>query len=192
MKSAAGSELVIEPLTMSRWSAFADLLDQGGPAGRCWCVAPLGIDYRRRPVASNRADFRQAVKQGPPPGLLALHDQLAVGWCRVTPRDAVPGLDRAFRTRRVDDVPVWSISCFYIRKGHRREGIMTALITAAIEYARAAGAPALEAYPLDGAVSPSATSTGYASTFARAGFSEIARRSPERPIMRLQLEGIRG
>ena len=89
------------------------------------------------------------------------------------------------------DVPVWSISCFYIRKGHRREGIMTALITAAIEYARAAGAPALEAYPLDGAVSPSATSTGYASTFTRAGFSEIARRSPERPIMRLQLEGKR-
>ena len=66
---------------------------------------------------------------------------------------------------------------------------MTALIAAAIEYARAAGAPALEAYPLDGAVSPSATSTGYASTFAKAGFTEIARRSPERPIMRIQLEG---
>jgi hypothetical protein len=69
---------------------------------------------------------------------------------------------------------------------------MTALISAAIDYARAAGAPALEAYPLDGAVSPSATSTGYASTFAKAGFSEIARRSPERPIMRIQLEGKRG
>jgi len=192
MKSSVGPDLVIEPLSMSRWSAFADLLDQGGPAGRCWCVAPMGIDYRRRPVASNRADIRKAVKQGPPPGLLALRDQLAVGWCRVTPRDAVPGLDRAFRTRRVDDVPVWSISCLYIRKGHRREGIMTALINAAIDYARAAGAPALEAYPLDGAVSPSATSTGYASTFARAGFSEVARRSPERPIMRLQLGGKHG
>ena len=192
MKSSVCPDLVIEPLTMSRWSAFTDLLDQGGPAGRCWCVAPMGIDYRRRPVASNRADIRKAVKQGPPPGLVALRDQLAVGWCRVTPRDAVPGLDRAFRTRRVDDVPVWSISCFYIRKGHRREGIMTALINAAIDYARDAGAPALEAYPLDGAVSPSTTSTGYASTFARAGFSEIARRSPERPIMRLQLEGKRG
>jgi len=192
MTSSDGPDLVIEPLSMSRWSAFADLLDQGGPAARCWCVAPMGIDYRRRPVASNRADIRKAVKQGPPPGLLALRDQLAVGWCRVTPRDAVPGLDRAFRTRRVDDVPVWSISCFYIRKGHRREGIMTALINAAIDYARAAGAPALEAYPLDGAVSPSATSTGYASTFARAGFSEVARRSPERPIMRLQLGGKHG
>ena len=192
MKSSVGPDLVIEPLSMSRWSAFADLLDQGGPAGRCWCVAPMGIDYGRRPVASNRADIRKAVEQGPPPGLLALRDQLAVGWCRVTPRDAVPGLDRAFRTRRVDDVPVWSISCLYIRKGHRREGIMTALINAAIDYARAAGAPALEAYPLDGAVSPSATSTGYASTFARAGFSEVARRSPERPIMRLQLGGKHG
>jgi GNAT superfamily N-acetyltransferase len=135
-------------LTTSYWSALADLLDQGGPAGRCWCVAPMGIDYRRRPVASNRADLEKAVKQGPPPGLLALRDQVAVGWCRVTPRDAVPGLERAFRTRCVDDVPVWSISCFYIHKGHRRKGIMTALISAAIEYARAAGAPALEAYPL--------------------------------------------
>jgi hypothetical protein len=42
-----------------------------------------------------------------------------------------------------------------------------------------------------GAVSPRTTSTGYASTFATAGFSEIARRSPERPIMRLELEGRR-
>ena len=50
---------------------------------------------------------------------------------------------------------------------------MTALITAAIKYARVAGAPALDAYPLDGALSPSATSTGYASTFARAGLVRI-------------------
>lgn len=188
MKASADSELVIKPLTRSRWSLFADLLDQGGPAGRCWCVAPMGIDYRHRAVASNRADLRKAVKQGPPPGLLALHGELAVGWCRVTPRDAVPGLDGSFRTRRVDDVPVWSISCFYIRKGYRRRGIMTALIAAAVEHARAAGAPALEAYPLDGSVSPSATNTGYAATFARAGFSEIARRSPERPIVRIELD----
>lgn len=138
------SELVIEPLTTSHWSAFTDLLDQGGPAGRCWCVAPMGIDYRRRPVASNRADLRKVVKQGPAPGILAFRDNLAVGWCRVTPRDAVPALEGSLRTRRLDEVPVWSISCFYIRKGHRRGGIMTALISAAIDYARDAGAPALE------------------------------------------------
>src|SRR5215203_5742156 len=94
MTASADSELVIEPLTTSLWPAFTDLLDQGGPAGRCWCVAPMGIDYRRRPAASNRADLRRVVKQGPPPGLLALRDGLAVGWCRVTARAAVPGLER--------------------------------------------------------------------------------------------------
>ena len=84
-------------------------------------------------------------------------------------------------------LPVWSISCFYVRRSHRRSGVTEALIDAAVAVAREAGAPAVEAYPLDGEVSPSATSTGYASTFERAGFTEVERRSPERPIMRLWL-----
>ena len=58
------------------------------------------------------------------------------------------------------------------------------MIDGALDFARSRGAPAVEAYPVDGAVSPSATSTGYVSTFAAAGFVEVARRSPEKPIMR--------
>lgn len=147
-------------------------------------VLAHGSDYRRRPAEQNRADFREVVAQGPPPGLVALRDGVAVGWCQVTPREALPVLDAPWRLRRVDDVPVWAITCFYVRKGHRRRGITSVLIASAIDLARSAGAPAIEAYPLDGAVSPSATSTGYASTFAAAGFVPVARRSPERPIMR--------
>jgi GNAT superfamily N-acetyltransferase len=180
------TDLAIRPLTADLWPAFADLLDQGGPAGRCWCMAPrIGAEYRRRPAAGNRDDFRGIVRQGPPPGLLALRGATAVGWCQVAPREVLPALDRAWRTRRVDDVPVWIIACFYVRKGHRRQGVTSALIAAAVDLARSAGAPAIEAFPLDGDVSPSATGTGYASTFAAAGFAEVARRSPERPIMRL-------
>ena len=175
----------VEPLAPRLWPAFEDLLDAGGPASRCWCMAPrLGAGYRRRRPACNRDDLRGIVADGPPPGLLALAGDLAVGWCQITPRDAVPAVERAWRTRRADDVPVWLISCFYVRKGYRRRGISKALIAAAVDHARAAGAPAVESFPLDGAVSPSATSTGYASTFAAAGFVEIARRSRERPIMR--------
>jgi GNAT superfamily N-acetyltransferase len=90
----------------------------------------------------------------------------------------------------VDDVPVWSLSCLYVRKGHRRQGITSALIEAALQAAKDAGAPALEAYPFDAAVSPSASGSGYASTFARAGFQTIARRTPARPIMRHDLRTI--
>jgi GNAT superfamily N-acetyltransferase len=102
----------------------------------------------------------------------------------VAPREALPALDRGRRIRRVDDVPVWVIACLYVRKGHRRQGVTSALITAAVELARSAGTPAVEAHPLDGSISPSATSTGYASTFAAAGFVEVARRSAARPVMR--------
>ena len=87
----------------------------------------------------------------------------------------------------MDDVPVWSLSCFYVRKGHRRRGVTVALVAAAMKAAQRGRAPALEAYPLDATLTPSASSTGFASTFARAGFKTVARHVPPRPIMRHDL-----
>src|SRR5262245_56854597 len=108
----------------------------------------IGSAYRRRRSAANMAAFRRIVKRGPPPGLLAFDGEVPVGWCQVTPRASLPWLDRAWRLARVDAVPVWSLSCFYVRKGYRRRGVTSALIAAALNAAERAGAPALEAYPL--------------------------------------------
>lgn len=182
-------DLTILPLTPDLWPAFEDLFGVHGAVGGCWCMYwRIGNAYRQRPAADNKADFCQLLQSGPPPGLLAFQDGLAVGWCQLTPRSAVPWLDRTWRLKPLDELPVWSITCFYIRKGWRKRGITSALIAAALETAKAAGAPALEAYPLDGARSPSATSTGYVSTFEQAGFSIAARRSPERPVMRFYFQ----
>ena len=181
-------KLTIRPLTPDLWLAFEDLFGKNGACYGCWCMyGRIGSAYRRRSREENKARFREIVEGGPPPGLLAFHEDLAVGWCQVTPRDSVPWLDRLWRLARVDDLPVWSLSCFYIRIGYRRKGVCTALIGAALEAAREAKAPALEAYPFDAAVSPSASGTGYASTFARLGFEIVARRAPARPIMRYDL-----
>lgn len=87
----------------------------------------------------------------------------------------------------MDALPVWSLSCFYVRKGYRKRGVTSALIAAPLKAARRARAPALEAYPLDAELTPSASSTGFASTFARAGFKTVARHVPPRPIMRHDL-----
>ena len=183
---------VIKPLTPDLWPALQDLFGARGACGGCWCMYwRIGAAYRRRPAPRNEADFRDVVRQGPPPGLVAFEGNLAVGWCQLTPRDVLPFLDRQWRLKRVDDVPVWSISCFYVRIGYRRRGVTTALIREALRVAKRAKAPALEAYPFDAAVSPSSTSTGYASTFARMGFKVVARRIPARPIMRHDLEKIR-
>jgi GNAT superfamily N-acetyltransferase len=90
----------------------------------------------------------------------------------------------------VDHVPVWSISCFYVRVGYRRQGVTSALISAALKVAKRAGAAAVEAYPLDADKTPSSSWTGYATTFKRAGFKVVARHVPARPIMRHALKTI--
>ena len=192
MPKTAAMALTIRPLTPDLWPALEDLFGEQGACNGCWCMyCRIGKAYNRRPPEANKADFRAIVRRGPPPGLLAFDGDRAVGWCQLTPRDDVPWLDRTWRLKRVDDVPVWSLSCLYVRIGHRKRGVATALIAAALKAAKRAKAPALEAYPFDAAVSPSSTSTGYASTFRRAGFKVVARRIPARPIMRHDLENIR-
>jgi GNAT superfamily N-acetyltransferase len=192
---AAGADrmrLAFQPLTPALWPALEDLFGPRGACGGCWCMYwRVGSHFRRRTGAENKAAFRTVLERGPPPGFLAFAGDLPVGWCQLTPREALPGLERPWRLRRVDDVPAWSLSCLYVRKGWRRQGVATALTMEALRRPRRAGAPALEAYPFDAAVSPSATGTGYASTFARAGFKEVARRAPPRPIMRHDLRGVR-
>src|ERR1700730_10677952 len=151
-------KLRIRPLTLDLWPALEDLFGKNWPCRDCWCMYwRIGNSYRRRPRERNKADFRGVVKRGPAPGLLAFDGDLAVGWCQLTPRGALPWLDRTLRLRRVGDGAVWSISCFHVRKGYRKQGITSALIAAALKTAKSAGAPALEAYPLDGDLTPSAS-----------------------------------
>jgi hypothetical protein len=77
----ARDALVVEPLTPRLWPAFEDLLDQGGPASRCWCMAWwVGPAWRRGAFERNRVDFREALAQWPPPGLVALRAGVAMGW----------------------------------------------------------------------------------------------------------------
>jgi GNAT superfamily N-acetyltransferase len=178
-------KLTIHPLTLDLWPALENLFGEQGPVSRCWCMYwRIGSEYRKRPSDENKAAFRELVESGPPPGLLAFDGDLAIGWCQLTPRDDLPWLDRTWRLKRVDDLPVWSLSCFYVRKGYRKRGVTSTLITAALEIARRAGAPALEAYPLDAELTPSASGTGYLSAFQRAGFKIVARHVPPRPIVR--------
>ena len=181
----AAMKLTIRPLTPDLWPVLEDLFGERGAVGGCWCMYwRIGNAYRKRPSETNKSDFRAVVKRGPPPGLLAFDGALAVGWCQLAPRAAVSWLDRTWRLKRVDNLPVWSSSCFYVREGYQRQGVSAALIAAAVKAARRAKAPALEAYPFDAAVSPSASGTGYASTFARAGFKTVARQASARPVMR--------
>src|ERR1700729_871036 len=106
-------KLRIRPLTPDLWPALQDLFGKRGACNGCWCMYwRIGAAYRKRSSSANQKAFRAIVDSGPPPGLLAFDGEVAVGWCQLTPRDALAWLDRAWRLRRVDTAPVWSLSCF--------------------------------------------------------------------------------
>ena len=167
-------KLAVQPLTPDLWPAFEDLFGKNGACNGCWCMYwRVGSAYRKRPAGSNKVAFRQVVNQGPPPGLLAFHGALAVGWCQLTPRSALPWIDRSWRLKRVDEIPVWSLSCLYVRIGYRKRGVTSRLIQAALRAAKRARAPALEAYPFDAGKSPSASGTGYRSPDSKPSPAEL-------------------
>ncbi|HEX4386662.1 MAG TPA: GNAT family N-acetyltransferase [Myxococcales bacterium] len=178
------------PVNAALWPALEDLFGKSGACNGCWCMYwRLGSGYKQQPREENKKALKLLVKRGPPPGLLAFDGDLAVGWCQLTPRSELPWLAKARVSRAVDELPVWAITCFFIRRGYRKQGIPEILIAAAIKAAKRAKAPALEAYPVDAEVPGASRNrfTGTASAFARAGFKTIARRSPDRPVMRCEL-----
>jgi GNAT superfamily N-acetyltransferase len=163
----------------------AALAGSGGLGG----ISARRHEHHDRPRENNKQDLRQLAASGQPPGLLAFDGDTAAGWCELAPRSDLGWLAHARHLQPVDDLPVWSIPCFYIRRAYRGRGVTGALIEAAVSAAAAAGAPALEAYPVDTAA-PGHTGnlfTGTAAAFASRGFRVVARRRPDRPVMRRDL-----
>jgi ribosomal protein S18 acetylase RimI-like enzyme len=87
----------------------------------------------------------------------------------------------------VDDRLVWSIVCFVDSRARGR-GLSERMLRAAVDYARSCRARLVEAYPLDTDVRshPDSMFFGAKSMYDRAGFKEVARRKPQRPIVRLR------
>ena len=182
-------DLTVRPLTAESWPALEELFGRSGASNGCWCMYwRIGPAYARRARDENRAALHALAVSGPPPGLIAFEGDRPVGWCEILPRDALPWL-RARMGRHAPGAGVWSLGCFYVRRSHRRRGVMTALIAAAVEAARHGGAAVVEAYPIDTAAPGSSSNlfTGSADAFRRAGFVKVAERSPARPVMRLDL-----
>jgi len=86
---------------------------------------------------------------------------------------------------------VWSIVCFVVPSAWRHQGVASTLLQGAIAYARKRGVALLEAYPVDKRKRGADDWLwhGAKSMYDKAGFAEVARRRPARPVVRLTLDG---
>lgn len=143
-------------------------------------------EWRVQRGDGNRAALEGIVKIGPPPGIVAYVNDEPVGWCAVAPRSEYPRLATSRILQPVDSQPVWSVTCFFVSREFRRQGLSLELLKAAVRLAVDHGARIIEGYPSEpkSSQADSFVYTGLASAFRKAGFVEVARRSPTRPIMR--------
>ena len=192
----------VRPVTADRWGDLVAVFGRRGEdPSWCWCRLFLrtGPADAATPEAAqdNRGALREEITQAVvPPGLIAYVDDQPAGWTRVGPRAALPGVMRNKALAAVltgDDAGVWWVACFAVGRRYRRSGVGLALLHAAVEFARGHGATAVEGHPVDAAgltaarVAPSALYTGTKAMFAAAGFVEVARTYPTRPVMRFSI-----
>ena len=163
--------------TLDRWDDVRRCLDGDGEVG-CWCQPWRGdvAKGESRPDALRRQLRAGEAGDAPPPGFLAYLDGELAGWAGVSARSVAPRLRNSRTIPAIDTLDVWAIGCFRIRTGFRRRGVARALLDGVVAAAREAGAPGVEAYPIDPAgkrVDAGFAFVGLASMFDRAGFRRV-------------------
>jgi GNAT superfamily N-acetyltransferase len=176
------------PVTKERWRDLVELFDR--PVVRtCFCMFYRKTGANTGVGAENRRAMKALVDGGNVPGLIGYEDGVPVAWVSLGPREDYPKLRRSPIMKPVDDRPVWSIVCFFVDRSVRGKGSAERMLRAAVDHARAHGARLVEAYPVDaqGKKDPDVMFFGAKSMFDRAGFREVARRKPTRPVVRRTL-----
>ncbi len=173
------------PVTKDRWADLVELFDR--PIVRtCFCMFYRKTGAGTGVGAENQEGMKALVDDGTVPGIIGYEDGVPVAWVSLGPRGEYAKLRRSPIMKPVDDRPVWSIVCFFVDRGARGRGLSRRMLAAAEDYARSQGARLLEAYPVDsdGPSDPDAMFFGAHSMYERAGFEEVARRKPTRPVVR--------
>ena len=172
---------------------------EAGGARKCRCQALKAAGWIWRDTTQEQRDVALLEQtgcgtDGPTSGLIGYLDGEPAGWVAVEPRENYPRIwSRKQPWMRMDPEldGIWSVTCFVVRKGFRRQGLMYRLAGATVDYGRQVGADVLEGYPTEPAdgkvVIWDEASVGLLQVFLEAGYEVVASPTLRRRVVRLQL-----
>ena len=187
-----GEKLKFDPLTSVNWKQFETLMGEKGGCGNCWCMY-FRLSYKvfqENKPDGNKKMMKQLVNKGQPQGLIASLNKQPVGWIALAPREDYMKIENSRVFKRIDDKPVWSITCFFIRKEFRRMGFSQQLIQGAMDFAKRKKIKTLEAYPAipySEKVPYPFLWVGVLSSFIKNGFKIVQQHSKSRAMVRIEL-----
>ena len=138
----------IRPLDAVTWGAFSELVERNnGIFGGCWCIGyhpecgQRGLSYRA--VKEDR------VRTGRAHAALVFDGSgAAQGWCQYGSPEELSNIkhNREY-AKDAPPRPDWRITCFYVDKGHRGQGLARAALEGALDQIARSGGGLVEAIP---------------------------------------------
>ncbi len=180
--ATAAPKLKTRPVTPDTWPDFDALFTARGGPSYCWCMAWRASqkDPKAATKSGRKALMKQRVKDGVPVGLLGYLGDEPVAWCSIAPFDTFRGLRKVGDGEATDRL--WSITCFFVRRDLRGQGLTHQLLAAAVKLARQHKAKLVEGYGVS-PTSPSYRHMGFVPMFKAAGFEDVAREGTRRHVM---------
>lgn len=178
------NDLEFHPVTMERWDDLRSFFEQHGNTNYCWCMRwrLKSKQFKQMNAAQRREELASRVRENTPIGVLGYQQGKPAGWCSIAPRTTYALLESSTTLKRIDDLPVWSVVCFFVDRGSRGQGFSVKLLKAAITYAVSLGATVIEGYPVE--PNQSYRFMGSPSVFEQAGFHEAGTAQNGRRIVR--------
>lgn len=179
----------IVDVTPDLWKYIEELFGSNGACGGCWCMNwrieknekwedVKGVEAKKR--------FKKLITSGLAHGALAFSDEEVIGWCSFDKRIDYLKLDRAPSFKCDDAENVWSIPCFFIKKGFRKKGVALALLKHSVKSLKQHGAKIVEGYPvkLEKELPAAFVWTGTLSLFERVGFKVVSNKKGKQRVRR--------
>jgi GNAT superfamily N-acetyltransferase len=149
-ESSAG--YTIEALGPQTWAAFSDLAERhNGVWGGCWCTYfHTMADEKTYDADANRALKERRVREGDAHAALVFDGDVAIAWCEYGTPDELPNIyHRKEYEAASERAPDYRITCFFVDKRYRRQGVSAVALQGALDLIAHCGGGLVEGYPHD-------------------------------------------